>query len=93
MSYDVSPPPPVQGLLLSSAQQMLDRLVTQIRDQVRSLRDQTGPDPERTEPPVARAEAVCEDAQRCKQVGPRRLEVQTGGSRTIRGADRWVPDG
>ncbi|XP_037068179.1 F-actin-uncapping protein LRRC16A-like isoform X2 [Pollicipes pollicipes] len=57
-----------QGLLLSSAQQMLDRLIGQIREQVRTLREKTPPDDERAELPLSRAEAVCEDAQRCKQL-------------------------
>ncbi|KAF0314713.1 F-actin-uncapping protein LRRC16A [Amphibalanus amphitrite] len=59
-----------QGLLLSSAQQMLDRLVAQIREQVRTLREAGGAATEAERPPeqaIARAEAVCGDAQRCKQ--------------------------
>ncbi|XP_043201316.1 F-actin-uncapping protein LRRC16A-like isoform X2 [Amphibalanus amphitrite] len=69
-----------QGLLLSSAQQMLDRLVAQIREQVRTLREAGGAATEAERPPeqaIARAEAVCGDAQRCKQLMSRLHAVVT----------------
>ena len=78
-----------QGLLLSSAQQMLDRLVAQIREQVRTLRE-TGAAAADSERPqehaITRAEAVCGDAQRCKQVSRSR---HTGAQ----GETYWVRHG